>query len=317
MPLKAEDYDIQLLIKVAKFLSLQWANLPRGVPIVSTMLAKAFDVYPFLEYECFVNEDDWLFSSQSKKGFSGRGCPSLRHIFGALKYLFQIYLNDQHSLFSTHKGDCVRAFSIGPGFDILEAVVFSSLARRYHKSFRLAYCEKSEVARDFLSQQISIIFPKLKSSFCILNSPLKEGNFLQLARQAFGSDQVHALLANHIETCPHMVTSEGSVENRDSLEMTLPKLCIQMALTLNIYRLLIRVYSEPEYDDAIRKMTAEPENNNIKPTMLEKQQRFDKCPPYTLGIIQNQLYKSFCSIVGRQKSNFFSITIGYGRARFT
>ena len=148
MRLIAENSDDLLLIKVADFISTQWTRFPSDVPLVSTMLVTALNRFPFLEHECFVDTKGHIFASQSKK-----------YLFIALKYLFQIYLNDMASLFANHPGGCVRAFSIGPGFDILEAVVFFSLAKRYNKTFKLAYCEKSDKARFFLSQQINLFFP--------------------------------------------------------------------------------------------------------------------------------------------------------------
>ena len=53
MRLTATNSDDLLLIKVADFLSAQWAHFPSDVPLVSTMLVMALKRFPFIEHECF------------------------------------------------------------------------------------------------------------------------------------------------------------------------------------------------------------------------------------------------------------------------
>ena len=286
MRLIAENSDDLLLIKVADFISTQWTRFPSDVPLVSTMLVTALNRFPFLEHECFVDTKGHIFASQSKK-----------YLFIALKYLFQIYLNDMANLFASHPGDCVRAFSIGPGFDILEAVVFFSLAKRYNKTFKLAYCEKSDKARFFLSQQINLFFPDLESFFHIFNSPLSQDNFSQLGVEAFGKHPIDAILAQHIETRPHQATFMGSIVDRGSKEMSLPKLCIKLALISNVHTLLIRAYSDEEYDETVVIMANELISNAIKPTRPRIQQRPNIHTPYSAKLCSDVLFQSFCKVV--------------------
>ncbi|MBV53378.1 MAG: hypothetical protein CL816_04845 [Coxiellaceae bacterium] len=308
MRLRATNSDDLLLIKVADFLSAQWTHFPSDVPLVSTMLVMALKRFPFLEHECFVDTKGHIFPS-----------PSKRHLFIALKYLFQIYLNDMANLFASHPGDCVRAFSIGPGFDILEAVVFFSLASRYNKTFKLAYCEKSDKARFFLSQQIIGFFPNLGSFFHIFNSPLSQDNFFELGVEAFGEHPVDAILAQHIETRPHQAISMGTTVDSSSKEMSLPQLCIKLALMSNVHTLLIRTYSDEEYDETIAIMAAELINNAIKPTRPTIQQRPHLYTPYSTKLCSDVLFQSFCKIVRGMDRHQILVNIepNHQHAKFT
>ncbi len=298
MRLTATNNDGLLLTYLADYLLLNWVRFPSDVPLVLTMLVTALGRFPFLEHECSVDLKGHIFPSKSR-----------RHLFIATNYLFQIYLNDMANLFASHQGDCVRAFSIGPGFDILEAVVFFSLAKRYNKTFKLAYCEKSEVARGYLSEQIKRLFPDLGSSFHIFNCPLSEDNFFQLGKEAFGEHPVDAILAQHIETRPHQVASMGTTIDASSQEMSLPQLCIKLAMISKVHALLIRTYSDGEYDEAITTMSDEFKDHGIKLALPAMQQRDDVCTPYSSELCSDLLFQSFCTIVRGMRRHQISVNI--------
>ena len=101
----------------------------------------------------------------------------------------------------------------------------------------------------------------------------------------------------------------GSIVDRGSKEMSLPKLCIKLALISNVHTLLIRAYSDEEYDETVVIMATALMSNAVKPARPRIQQRPNIYSPYSAKFCTDVLFQSFCTIVRGMDRHQISVNI--------